>query len=116
MSNTNNRLQAIEQELKSILESRVNELMSSMRQAETLTRRIVAAETEISQSRQLRENLSPRRLRCRIDSLLRDQVSRSLRHLAIPVMRHECALRRKHGRSRLPLQLCPLVVARSRCL
>jgi len=57
MGNTNDRLQAIEGELKNILESRVNELMSSMRQAETLTRRIVAAETEISQSRQLRENL-----------------------------------------------------------
>ncbi len=57
MSNTTERLQSIEQELKNILEARVSELMQSMRQAETLTRRIVSAEAEIAQSRQLRENL-----------------------------------------------------------
>ena len=67
MSTTSNRLEAIEQELKSILEDRVNELMSSMRQTETLTRRIIVAETEITQSRQVREDLEAENDRIRGD-------------------------------------------------
>ena len=57
MSNTTDRLQTIEAELKSILEGRITELMTAMRESEGTTRKIIAAEMEIAQSRQLREGL-----------------------------------------------------------
>jgi len=57
MSNTTDRLQAIEAELKSILDQRISELMAAMRESESTTRKIIAAEMEITQSRQLREGL-----------------------------------------------------------
>ncbi len=56
-TNTTERLQAIEVELRSILQERITELMQVTRGAEEATRRIVSAEMEISQNRQLRENL-----------------------------------------------------------
>lgn len=44
---TGNRLQAIQEELASILDSRLNELTQAMKTSETLTRRLLAAELEL---------------------------------------------------------------------
>lgn len=44
---TGTRLQAIQEELASILESRLNELTQAMKFSETLTRRLLAAELEV---------------------------------------------------------------------
>ncbi len=58
MSNTNSdRLDEIRSELSNILETRVSELMTTMRHSEELTRRILAAELEMSRARQLNVEL-----------------------------------------------------------
>ena len=58
MSNTNSdRLEEIRSELSNILETRVSELMTTMRHSEELTRRILAAELEMSRARQLNVDL-----------------------------------------------------------
>jgi chromosome segregation ATPase len=54
---TSERLQAIEGELNSILEARISELMASVRETETTSRKIVQAEMELSTNRSVRENL-----------------------------------------------------------
>ncbi len=51
------RLEAIRVELADILESRVSELMRTMRDSEELTRRILASELEAARAKQLREDL-----------------------------------------------------------
>ena len=51
------RLDEIRVELGEILESRVSELMNSMRESEEFTRRILATELEMARARQLREDL-----------------------------------------------------------
>ena len=53
----NGRLDEIRVELGEILESRVSELMNSMRESEEFTRRILATELEMARARQLREDL-----------------------------------------------------------
>ena len=58
MSTSNSdRLESIRVELSQILESRVSELMTTMRHSEEMTRRILAAELEISRARQLQSDL-----------------------------------------------------------
>jgi len=58
MSNTSTeRLDAIRVELSTILETRVSELMTTMRESEELTRRILASELEAARAKQLREDL-----------------------------------------------------------
>jgi len=54
---TSDRLSAIEGELRSILEERLSELMTSVRDTEATSRRIVQAEMELAQNRSIRENL-----------------------------------------------------------
>jgi chromosome segregation ATPase len=51
------RLDAIRVELGTILEAKVSELMTTMRQSEELTRRILASELEASRAKNLREDL-----------------------------------------------------------
>lgn len=51
------RLDAIRVELSTILETKVSELMKTMRQSEELTRRILASELEASRAKNLREDL-----------------------------------------------------------
>jgi chromosome segregation ATPase len=51
------RLEAIRTELAEILEARVSELMTTMRESEELTRRILASELEAARAKQLREDL-----------------------------------------------------------
>lgn len=51
------RLDAIRVELSTILEAKVSELMTTMRQSEELTRRILASELEASRAKNLREDL-----------------------------------------------------------
>jgi chromosome segregation ATPase len=51
------RLDAIRVELSTILETKVSELMTTMRQSEDLTRRILASELEGSRAKNLREDL-----------------------------------------------------------
>jgi chromosome segregation ATPase len=51
------RLDAIRVELSTILETKVSELMTTMRQSEELTRRILASELEASRAKNLREDL-----------------------------------------------------------
>ena len=58
MSNASTeRLDAIRVELSDILEARVSELMTTMRESEELTRRILASELEAARAKQLREDL-----------------------------------------------------------
>ena len=54
---TNGRLDEIRVELGQILEARVSDLMTSVRESEEFTRRILAAELEMARARQLREDL-----------------------------------------------------------
>ena len=54
---TNGRLDEIRVELGQILEARVTDLMTSVRESEEYTRRILAAELEMARARQLREDL-----------------------------------------------------------
>ena len=51
------RLESIRAELAEILEARVSELMTTMRESEELTRRILASELEAARAKQLREDL-----------------------------------------------------------
>lgn len=56
-SQTTDRLNEISNELSSILEARIQELMEAMRKAEQATRRIVSTEMEIGRYTQLQESL-----------------------------------------------------------
>ena len=55
---TSNRLAEIRDELADILEKRLGELMTTMKDTEQVTRQIVSTELEISRYRRMREQLS----------------------------------------------------------
>lgn len=57
MPTDSDRLTQISTELAGILETRIQELMAAMRQAEQTTRQIVSTEMEIGRYRQLQESL-----------------------------------------------------------
>ena len=60
MAEDTDRLQTIQQELNSILQSRIAELQTAMSSAEETARQIVAAELEAARVRQVREGLDGR--------------------------------------------------------
>jgi chromosome segregation ATPase len=57
MSDSTERLNKISAELASILEARVQELATSMRDAERVTRQIISTEVEIARARSTKETL-----------------------------------------------------------
>ncbi len=58
MSDSSERLNQISAELSALLEARVQELLSAMRETERITRQIVSTEVEIARARSTRESLA----------------------------------------------------------